>query len=412
MDTEGLRRGLAISFRSVVTREWRLFVGMALGLVAYVFWVGATGAALSQLASFADISTSVDPWGTETTGLTVVGLVLWSIVPAIVAVWLVVREITNVRNNIEKYYRIHPMLLLVPPLLLMVCGGIALVVVGPETGPALAVVSVFAVYFQIRTLTYSYRVFSFSVPRVQHVFLFLTALVVLVTLLVEGAIALGREQFMTDALEGFGELLGISSLSELLETTEVGRFSVPTLPGIAIVTPVGLSVAYICLQAIVGLVVRLRGNQVPRSELKTGQRYPEFARPTTSHKSSSTTRSTGDSATTSSGSSTGSKATSGGTKSSSQSAGSDTDASSGTPTDAKTTNTESSDSSSGQTSEDATDEDDTADEEVTHTRVFTPDTEDDQTEIVGDDATDDSCPYCQAELDADADECHNCGASL
>lgn len=392
MDTEGLRRGLAISFRSVVTREWRLFAGMVLGLIAYVFWVAITASALSQLASFADVPTSVDPWTEQATGLTVVGLLLWILIPAIAAAGLVVREVTNIRNNLEKYYRIHPLLLLAPPLVLFACCGIALVVVGPDNSVALAAGIVAAVLLQIRTLTYSYRTFSLSLPRVQQLGLFVTALVVILTLFLEGAIAIGNEQFITDVVSGFGDELGLASLSDLLETTEVGDFSVPTLPGIAIAVPVGLSLGYVFVQMIVGQVVRFRGKKVPRSELRTGQRYPEFARPTTNQTSSSTnptaasSNRTSTTSTTTSGNSTQSSKTTG----SSQSAGSVDDTTS-------------------QAGTEGGDDDETA--EVTHTRVFTPDTEDDQTEIVGEDA-DETCPYCDAELDTGADSCPNCGASL
>jgi len=421
MDTERLRRGLSISFRSVVTREWRLFAGMVLAVVGYVIWVGLTGAAISQLAAFANVSTAVDPWTGQTTGLTAVVLLLWVVLPAAAAVLLVVRETTNVHDNIEKYYRISPTLLLVPPLaLLVVCAGV-LAVVGPESRPALAVAVVAAVFFQIRTLIYSYRVFAFSAPRLTQAALFVTAAVVLLALLVEGAIALGRDSFVEDAAAGFGELIGVGT-TDLLGTTTVAGLSVPALPGAAIAVPAGFSVGYVCLQALVGLVVRLRGKEVPRSKLRTGQRYPEFARPTTDHRAGSTSAA----GATGSGASSpgGAQATTsdagapsrGPTASAQSDAGGpgdavapDRDGSSATATDDDATAAGEAAGGDETTTDDEASDDS---EEVTHPRVFTPDATADQTELVGDGDSDDECPYCEADLAPGADSCHNCGASL
>lgn len=376
MDTDGLRRGLTISFRTVVAREWRLFAGMGVGLVGYLLWIGATGAALSEIASFAGINTDVEQWTSGTTQLAIVGLVLWVLLPAIAAVWLVRREVTNLRNNLANYYRIHPFLLLVPPVVLLAVGGLGVAVDGGESRPALALVVLAAVFFQIRTLTYSYRVFAGSIPQIQQASLLITSIVVLLTVLVEGATALGRDQFVTDAAAGFGEAIGTSAVSDLVGTSTVLDSTVPTLLGLAIATPVVLGGGYVCIQAIVGVVVRVRGNEVLRSQLRTGQRYPEFARPTTSPRARST-----------------------GTKSSSQKNSTDT-------TSSSTANSGDVSTQSGDTNE----VDET--EEVTHTRVFTPDTVDDQTEVVGDEETDDSCPYCEADLGDSVGSCPNCGATL
>jgi hypothetical protein len=394
MDTDRLRRGLTISVRTVLVREWRLFAGMLLALCGYGLWVGATGAAISQFASFANVSTAVEPWTGETTGIAGVVLLLWIVLPAVVATWLVDREVTNVSNNLAEYYRITPFLLLVPPALVLAGGLAVLAVVG--TGPVLAVVLVAALFFQIRTLTYSYRVFSFSYPRLQQLSLFVTSTVLLVTVLVEGAVAAGREAYAVDAVTGFGDLLGFTGAAELVAgTATVGGVSVRPLLAVAVATPLVLGGGYVVVQFVVGLLVRLRGNEIPRSKLRTGQRYPEFARPTTTRQSS---LSSSSSATATDGSTAAASTT--GTAGEPESQATDETAAAGAGADSDTP----------EGSQPAGDSDD--EEDVTHTRVFTPAATDDQTQIAAEDASGEECPFCEASLRAGADSCDNCGASL
>ncbi|MFC6722263.1 zinc ribbon domain-containing protein [Halobacteriaceae archaeon SHR40] len=396
MDTDRLRRGLTISVRTVVTREWRLLAGTLLALCGYALWVGATGAAISQFASFADVSTAVDPWTGETTAIAGLVFVLWVVLPAIVATWLVDRAVTNVSDNLEEYYRITPLLLLVPPVLVLAGGLAALAIVG--TGPALAVVLVAALYFQIRTLTYSYRVFSFSYPRLQQLSLFVTSTVLLLTVLVEAAVAAGREPYAVDAVTGFGDLLGFTGAGSLVDgTATAGGFSVRPLLAVAIATPLVLGSGYVCVQFVVGLLVRLRGNELPRSKLRTGQRYPEFARPTTKRQSSLSSSSASDPTIATDGSTA--------AASTAKSAGEmDSQA-----TTAETDNTAAGgDSDTPAANQPAGDDE----EDVTHTRVFTPEATDDETRIAAEDASGEECPFCEAPLNAGADSCDNCGASL
>jgi len=399
MDTDRLRRGLTISVRTVVTREWRLFAGMLLAICGYGLWVGATGAAISQFAAFANISTAVDPWTGETTGIAGLVLFLWIVLPAIVATWLVDREVTNVSNNLEEYYRITPLLLLVPPVLVLAVGLAVLAVVG--TGPVLAVVLVAALFFQIRTLTYSYRVFSFSYPRLQQLSLFVTSTVMLLTVLVEGAVAAGREAYAVDAVTGFGDLLGVAGFGDLVAgTATAGDLSVRPLLGVAIATPLVLGGGYVLVQSVVGLLVRLRGNEIPRSKLRTGQRYPEFARPTTTRQSSLSSSSSASDRPTATDGPQGTASTAG--------AAGKTD--SQATTDVTEHGAASADSTTHPDKQSAGESDD--DEDVTHTRVFTPAATDDQTKIGADDTPEAECPFCEAALSAGADSCDNCGASL
>jgi hypothetical protein len=399
MDTDRLRRGLTISVRTVVIREWRLFAGMLLALCGYALWVGATGAAISQFASFADVSTAVDPWTGETTMIAGLLFVLWIVLPAIVLTWLVDREVTNVSNNLEEYYRITPLLLLVPPVLVLAGGLAVLAIVG--TGPALAVVLVAALFFQIRTLTYSYRVFSFSYPRLQQLSLFVTSTILLLTVLVEGAVAAGREPYAVDAVTGFGELLGFAGFGELVDgTATVGSLSVRPLLAVAIATPLVLGGGYVCVQFVVGLLVRLRGNEIPRSKLRTGQRYPEFARPTTTRQSSLSRSSSPTEQTAATDGSAATASTAGAADETDSQV--TTDDTAGGGTDSDTPGDEQPAGGGGEDDE----------EDVTHTRVFTPAATDDQTRIAAEEAPDEECPFCEASLRAGADSCDNCGASL
>lgn len=379
MDIDGLQRGLRISVRTVVTREWRLFGGVILWLFAYALWVGATAAALSQFASL--LSVTIDPWTTETTVAGLLAVVLWILLPAVAATWLVVRELTNVSDNIADEYRIHPLLLLVPPLV-GVAGTLgALVAVGSGSIPLLVAAVVAALFFHIRTLTYSYRVFSFSYPRIQQLSLVLTVSVVLFAVLVEGAVAAGQEVFVSDAVAGLGDALGVTGAGEFVDgTSAVAGVSVPTSYSVAIATPLALGGGYVGVQFLVGLLVRLRGKAIPRSELRTGQRYPEFARPTTAKQPSRSSSATAN----------------GGAPASADSSSDTAQTTGSNPSTAETS--ESPDTGDEPASSDT----------VSHTRVFTPSETDSQTVV----DADEECPFCGADLPAGADSCHDCGASL
>lgn len=397
MQLDRLRRGLHISLRTVLVREWRLFGGMALWLFVYALWTGATGAALSQFASLLDVT--LDPWTTETTVAALFAVTLWVLLPAVAATWLVIRELTNVSSNIAEEYRIYPLLLLVPPVVGVTCTLGAVGVVGAESRPLLVAAVVAALFFQIRTLAYSYRVFSGSYPRVQQLSFFVTSAVLLFVLLVDSGIALGQEAFVSDAVTGLGDTFGVTGAGAFVDgTSTVAGLSISTRYGVAIVTPLVLSSSYVSVQFLVGLVVRLRGKAVPRSKLRTGQRYPEFARPTATNQSSLSNTTEKQTATAAS-------TTGGGTDSSATSAGTDSPAGGSTATGTSAGLSDTGDDTSSD-SQDQTSEDDQ--EDISHTRVFTPSATDEQTVV----ERGEECPVCGADLAAGADSCHSCGTTL
>jgi len=283
MDTARLRRELGSSFRLLVTEERWMFGGLVAGLVAYGLWVGATGAALHYGLEFAGRPITVSPWTTLTTAVFGVVVVLWVAVPALLGTALIDRYLTNVSGNLRQYYRVqHPSTLVVAPVVMFGLGAAAGVVSGGFAAPLLAALAVIGLVVLVRALAYSHRVFSLSVPRILQGCVAVSLGVLAIGVLVAGATVAGRTGFVASAAAGIGELLGVAGLGGmLLGGTQVGSLSVPTLPAVAAGLPVTLAVVYLLVQSLAGLVTRGLGVTVPRSQLRTGQRYPEFARPTT-----------------------------------------------------------------------------------------------------------------------------------
>lgn len=281
MDTGTLRDELVASIRLPVGEERWLAGGAVAVLIAYGIWVGATAAALTFGVEFAGRSLTIEPWTTTTTAAFGVGVVAWVLVPAAVVTYGVSRALTNVSGNIARCYRFdHPSLLVLPPLALFgVVGGVG-IVRGTVSTPLAAVLVVAGALLLVRTVAYSYRVFSLSVPELLTVFVFISALVVAVALLTGAAALAGQPALFGRALEGVEGLVGID-LTWLNGSTTLGSVTLPTLQGLAAGVPAALSVLYLTVQTLTGVVFRLWAPDVPRSNLRTGQRYPRFARPTT-----------------------------------------------------------------------------------------------------------------------------------
>lgn len=281
MNTEYLHHDLKQSFLLIVTQERRLLAGLLGGLVLYALWVGTTAAALEQFAEFATLSTTLDPWTSDTTGLAAVGVILWVILPAVVAGYGVNRAVTNSHGYLAKPYRLrHPATLLVAPLVVVLCGFGALVVLSDGYRGAVLLLLVGTVFFHIRVLPYSYRVFSVSTPRLVAASFVLTGAVVSTALLVEGAIAAGQSTVVDAVGAGLASVLGIEALGGIGGTTTLAGIAVPTMLGLAAATPLVLGGLYLLFQAAIGGINRLQSPTVARTEIRTGQRYPEFAKPT------------------------------------------------------------------------------------------------------------------------------------
>ncbi|MEF8784722.1 MAG: hypothetical protein V5A45_02225 [Haloarculaceae archaeon] len=281
MDTARISRELTDSIRLLWARERWLWSGVLAVLLGYVLWVGATGAALNYGAEFAGVDLSVTAWSSATTAVFATVVVLWVLVPAALVTSLVDNRITNVSGNVHTYYRVEHPFLLVAPTLVLVAVGVGVAVAAGDVPAALAGALVaLGLLALIRTVAYSYRVFSFSAPLLVQLCLFVSLAVCAVALLTGAGIVAGRRGFVEAAAAGVGDLLGTGGVVAVVTgTTTVGPVTVSTLLGLAAALPVGFAVGYIFLQSAGGLVSRTRKPDVPRSQLRTGQRYPEFAHP-------------------------------------------------------------------------------------------------------------------------------------
>jgi hypothetical protein len=373
MDTARIRRELRGSIRLLWASERWLWSGVIAVLTGFAIWVGATGAALSYGTDFAGVSLSVAPWTSTTTAVFGTVVVLWVLAPAAVVTYLVNDYVTNVSGNVQTHYRVEQPFALVAPVLALfvVLAGIA-VALGTVPVALAGVLAAVGLLALVRTLAYSYRVFSFSVPLLVLVSLFVSLSVTAVSLLAGAGVVAGRSQFVEDAAAGAGDLLGVGLVDIVTGTTAVGPVTAPTLPALAALVPAGLAVVYLCVQSAVGLANRSREPDVPRSKLRTGQRYPEFARPTAETSRGGAVGRTPPSP---------ADADGGGTSGSPGSPGSppaDASASPASDTARGVDGSQSADSSADETDEDTdadSDESDDGDsgeaDDVSHTRVFT-----------------------------------------
>lgn len=279
----GRREDLVSSFRLAVTEEGRLFGAGLLALVVYALWVGVSGAALTYGARALNVSLWPEPWTGAKTGLAAVALLAWVLVPAAVAAWLLVGQLTNESGNIAQRYRYrHPGVLLAPPAVLLAVALVATVALdGPW--PAFVVLVFAALFLLARTVAYGYRVFTLSAPRALAAAAALSFLALAVALLTGGATAAGREGYLEAVTEGFTGAVGADAAATIVTgSVTVAGATLPAAVVAAVAVPAGLSVLYLLGQTLGGGVNRVRKPDVPRSDLRTGQRYPDFARPTTS----------------------------------------------------------------------------------------------------------------------------------
>lgn len=278
MDTVGeeVRKSWRLAWR----QELWLPVGVPIAAVAYALWVGLTGAAVTYLAGAVAGSLTIDPW-TGLTDLVVAMLaLLWVVGPAAIAAVLVRDRVTNVRGNLATGYRLrHPLLLFLPPVVLLGVGVAGLATVG-ETVPVLAVLVVGAGWLPVRTVAYAARVFSLSMPVVGHAVAFLTATAAAVAGLVLAAGAIGRGALVDAVATGLAARTGVDGVAGVAGgTVDVGGAALPATVAALVAVPVGLSAAYVAVQLVGSAVARVVKPTVRRPELRTGQRYPGFARP-------------------------------------------------------------------------------------------------------------------------------------
>jgi len=417
----GHRQEVTSSALLVVSEELRLFAEVGVAVLAYAIWVGLTGAALSFGADAATVSLSPTPWTETNTAVVALVAVAWLVAPAALSARLLVDRLTNESDNLSQHYRFrHPGALLVPPATLFVAVGGAVVALDPAPWPLLVGLVAVSTFVLVRTVTYGYRVFALSAPRVLQAIAFVAALVLAAALLTGAVVVAGREAFLVAVLSGFGDAVDVAGLEFIVAGRVVVRAGtasagLPAVVAAAVAATVGLSALYLLVQTVAAIVARLRKPDVPRARLRTGQHHPEFARPTTetagSTPSSSTTPAT-------------SAALDGGSKTQSGDAGSDVSASGDTPA-ADSTLTEDRPPDTGDWSPAAGDADGEAMvDETNRTKVYTPPDNSEVDSGGGPDgeaggetagaAGTDACPACEESLDPDADYgfCPACGKQL
>jgi len=431
MDTARIRREFGASLRLLATGERRLLAGAVALALGYAVWVGATGAALNFGLSLGDQPTSIAAWEATGTASLALLLGLWILVPAGAGTYLTSRALTNANGNIHQQYRVrHPFLLAAPFLIIVVAGLAGGVVLGTLPAALLAILGAVSLYALVRTVAASYRVFSLSRPLVTYAFLFVSLSATAVALPVSAATVTGRQAVVDAAAAGIGSRLGTSAVETVLTgSTTVTGVTVPLLLGTVVVLPAGLSVLYFAIQGVVGLVNRARSPEVRGAQLRTGQRHPDFAKPSYDGGASG--------ATSQSGAKSGSSSTdtaARGSATATQSTGSATATSTSTSTTSagSTTSNGGSEAAGAETSSaDATDDED----EVSHTKVFKPPSDDDfemgsADAAGGGDSTDPGgtasestavvsedgyvCPSCNDRFGGDAsfDYCPTCGSEL
>lgn len=264
------RRELAESFRLFASEEQWLLRDVLVGVVALVVWVAGTGALATQIASAFGVPLGLGSGETPSTIAIAVFGALWVLVPAIAVVVRLRHRMLNLRGNVEQYYRLeHPAALLAPPALFLV----AVVGIAASLGTfpwyfPLVMIPV-GLTFLVRTLAFSYRVYSFSHPLLVQVLLAVSTVVLLASTFAALGTAMGRPSLVTQVLLAAG-----------LPTWSTGAVSLQgvIVSGLAAAAllPVILATGYVLVQTVVALGVRLLKPDVDRSKIRTGQRYPSF----------------------------------------------------------------------------------------------------------------------------------------
>ena len=269
--TGGRRRELADSFRLLGREEQWLLSDLLIGTVAFVLWVAATALLATKLGVAVGVPLSFeagDPL--STTALAFAG-VLWVAVPALAGVVHLRKRLLNLRGNVEQHYRFdYPATLLAAPLVVLVGSILAGVAFGRFPVTLFVVLFASTYLLLVRTLAYSYRVYSFSHPLVVLVAALVTFATQFTAVLQYVAAATGRQALVDAAITTLG--LPSSAATDV----GVGGMSVPASFALATLAPLALVACYLGVQSLVSSTVWLRKPSVDRSKMRTGQRYPPF----------------------------------------------------------------------------------------------------------------------------------------
>jgi len=372
MVPSGTRRELADSVRLLVGEERWLFAGLAGGAVGYLIWVAGTGAAVEPVAGTLAETLAVDRESVEIWAF----VVLWVLLPSVVAARYVVDHLTNLRGNVEQCYRFdQPLTLLGPPALLVLGAAVFVALQGQVDAASLVVLGGANVVLLVRTVAYGYRVYSLSVPRALQGLLVVAALVMSLGIVCRIAPLAGHEALV----ERLAERYGVGG------TVTLAGSAVPVLELAGALAPGVLAFVYVWTQIFASLVVRIQGPDVPRSATRAGQRYPQFVQPGTDHRLAM------------------------GTVPEPSEAGDDEDA---TPERSETEagQTSGTDGDPEVTAGEAPAADGDGDGQFGQTRVYTPPEEEEMDVVVKSEL----CPICGETYDADAGytNCPNCNAVI
>jgi hypothetical protein len=259
---EELRRSVA-----VLATEWWLVAGGIAGYLSYGVWVIGTGLALDAFAPGLAAASLATVGSTSVTGLLVFAAVAWVLAPAVVAAWLLNRQLSNVNGNLVSQYRIdHPGVLPAVSGVVMVVATAAALAVGPRV-PVLVLMAIAGVHLLVRTIAFGRRVYSFSPQPLFTVLGVASGLALAAAWLVHAPRLPGT---VGERVAGAGVVtvvetgLGVAGVAGVESATALGvLLSVPAL----------LSGLYLAVQTVAARRVRARAplaNPVKRAE----QRYP------------------------------------------------------------------------------------------------------------------------------------------
>jgi len=364
------RRELVYSVRLLTGEERRLVAGLLGGTVGYFIWLAGTGAAAHEFLEAVVGPVSSSQWSGEARLLAAVYLVLWVLFPSALAVWFVVGELTNIRGNVEKRYRIdRPAALLVAPLALVAVLSLVTFFRGPGLRTLVAL-GLGSALLLVRAVAYGYRVYALSIPALLKGLLFVAAVVVSLAVASHSAGLAGQDPLVRTVATQYG----VHNL--VFGEIAVGGDRVLLFPVVGAAAPAIVALTYIWFQVMAGLVVRIRSPDVPRSAIRAGQRYPQVVQPGTQRSLVMGTAPTEEGATAGSG-------------------GTPTSPVEGAGTD-------------GVVDGEPTDPDDADDDRFSETRVYSPPEEEEPT------TKNELCPVCAVTFEADPDRTHcpNCNAVL
>jgi hypothetical protein len=190
--------------------------------------------------------------------------VLWLLVPAVVATWLLERQLANPHGNLQSHYRVEPPWVLVAPsAVVALVALIAGVAVGPRP-PVVAVGVVASTHLFVRTVAYGRRVYSFSPRR----------LFTLLSVVSAAALAAGWLVHAPRLPGVVGRQVARADVASLVETgTAIAGTTPATALGVLVAVPALLSGLYLLVQSLAARRVRSRA-PLARPDKRAEQRFP------------------------------------------------------------------------------------------------------------------------------------------